>query len=192
MRRRRVTVLAVLVAAATAGVATAATGPAPVAATDAPGDVASPLDLTRVAIARSTNGRLRASVTLAAAWDGRQLLAASGPPGSVCVKLWTVSRPPDTPPDYLVCTTAAKDGALRGSVLRERANKLPERVAGAEVSRPSPRTVTLRFPQSAIGNPATLDAAAEASQSGCARVGCIDLAPDAPKTLTLKLRAATP
>jgi hypothetical protein len=192
MPRRRATVLALLVAAASAGVATAATAPAPVAATDAQGDVTSPLDLTRIAIARSTNGRLRASVTLAAAWDGRQLLAASGPPGSVCVKLWTVSRPPDTSPDYLVCTTAAKDGALRGSVLRERANKLPERVAGAEVSRPSPRTVTLRFPQSAIGSPAALDAAAEASQSGCARVSCIDLAPDAPKTLTLKLRAATP
>ena len=44
MRRRRVTVLAVLVAAATAGVATAATGPAPVAATDAQGDVTSPLE----------------------------------------------------------------------------------------------------------------------------------------------------
>jgi hypothetical protein len=86
--------------------------------------------------------------------------------------------------------TAGKDAALRASILQVRANKLPERTAGAVVSRPSGRTVTLRFSQTAIGRPATLYAAAEAPRPGCSRGSCIDLAPDAPKTLTLKLREA--
>ena len=102
-----------------------------------------------------------------------------------------MTAPPDTTPDYLICTTANADGALRGSVLKQRANKLPERTGGADVSRPSARTVTLRFSQTAIGKPATLYAAAESTRPGCPRGSCIDLAPDAPKTLKLVLRKAT-
>jgi hypothetical protein len=169
--------------------ASAATAPAPVSATDPKGDVKSPLDLARVSVARGSDGRVRTSLTLAADWDGQDLLAGSGPPGSICLKTWTTTAPPDTVPDYLVCVTADPRGALRGSVLHERANKLPERVSGADVSRPSPRTVTLRFSQAAIGSPATLHVAAEATRPGCTRVSCIDTAPDAPKTLAFKLKA---
>jgi len=107
----------------------------------------------------------------------------------VCLKVWTVSEPPDTAPDYLVCTTADADGKLRGSVLHERANKLPERVASATISRTSTRTVLLRFSQSAIGRPATLHVAAESTRPGCPRGSCIDTAPDAPAALELILRA---
>jgi hypothetical protein len=193
--RRPISILAAggLLAAIAAGaaVAPAATAPKPVAAPDPKGDVRSPLDLTRVAVARGVDGRLRASLTLAAAWDADALKAAGGPPGSVCLKTWTVSKPPDAVPDYLVCATVGKDGDLRGSVLHERANKLPERVAAAQVTRPSERTVTLRFSQSAIGSPATVQAAAETTRPGCPRASCIDTAPDAPATLVLKLRAAS-
>jgi hypothetical protein len=170
------------------GAATAATAPKPQAATDAKGDVKSALDLTRVSIARSDDGRLRASITLAAAWEGKALLADSGRPGSLCLKAWTTTAPPDTTPDYLVCATADDQGELRGSILKARANKLPERTGGADVSRPSARTVTLRFSQTAIGRPKTLYVAAEATRPGCTRGSCIDLAPDAPGTLTLKLQ----
>ena len=107
------------------------------------------------------------------------------------MKAWTTTVPPDTTPDYLICTTANADGALRGSILKQRANKLPERTGGADVSRPSTRTVTLRFSQTAIGKPATLYVAAETTRPGCPRGSCIDLAPDAPKTLKLVLRKAT-
>jgi hypothetical protein len=178
---------ALAVLATTAG---AAAAPKPVASSDPKGDVRSPLDLTRVSLARSSDGRLRASLTLAGEWDADQLRASSGPPGSVCLKLWTTSAAPDMPPDVLVCTTADKDGNLRGSVLKERANKLPVRVAGADVSRPTGRTVTLRFSQTAIGRPAKLTFAAETTRAGCPRVSCIDTAPDAPKTLELLLRSA--
>jgi hypothetical protein len=171
----------------------AATAPETQAATDAKGDVRSPLDLTRVAVSRAADGRLRASLTVASAWTGTDLQSESGVggPGSLCVKAWTTTAPPDTTPDYLICTTANADGALRGSILKQRANKLPERTGGADVSRPSARTVTLRFSQTAIGKPATLYAAAESTRPGCPRGSCIDLAPDAPKTLKLVLRKAT-
>jgi hypothetical protein len=173
--------------------APAATAPETEAATDARGDVRSPLDLTRVAVSRAADGRLRASLTVASAWSGTDLLSESGVggPGSLCLKAWTTVAPPDTTPDYLICTTANADGALRGSILKQRANKLPERIGGADVSRPSARTVTLRFSQTAIGKPATLYAAAETTRPGCPRGSCIDLAPDAPKTLKLVLRKTT-
>jgi hypothetical protein len=191
MRRAVLGPLALLVAlAALAATAGAAAAPKPVVSTDAKGDVRSALDLTRVSVARGADGRLRASMTLAAAWDGTALLATGGPPGSLCLKLWIASAAPDFPPDVLVCATADKDGTLRGSVLKERANKLPERIAGADVSRPSTRTVTLRFSQSAIGSPAKLTVAAETTRPGCPRASCIDTAPDAPKTLELVLRKA--
>jgi hypothetical protein len=195
MRRttmRLVAALGALAAVAGAGGALAATpSPKPVTATDPKADVRSPLDLTRVSVARSSDGRLRASITLAAAWEDKALLNEDGGvPGSICLKAWTATQPPDTTPDYLICATASKTGELRGSVLKERANQLPERVGGAGVSRPSTRTVTLRFSQTAIGRPAAIYVAAESTRPGCPRASCIDTAPDAPKTLTLKLRPA--
>jgi hypothetical protein len=187
MPRRRPLAVAALAALTLAATASAASAPKPVVAHDPKADVHSPLDLTRFSLGRGTDGRLRASITLAAGWTGDDLIADSGPPGSLCVKVWTTSTPPNATPDYLVCITADRDKALRGSVLQERANKLPERVSSAKVSRPSERTATVRFAQSTIGSPAKLRVAAESTRPGCTRVSCIDLAPDAPKTLSLTL-----
>ena len=47
-------------------------------------------------------------------------------------------------------------------MLRDRANGLPREVAAATVTRPTARTVYLRFAQSAIGRPASVRFAAEA------------------------------
>jgi hypothetical protein len=191
MRRAFAVVGVVAALGASGGAAWAATStaPRPQVARDAKGDVADgSLDLTRVSLKRTSDGRLQASLTLASAWDGTDPLASSGPPGSLCLKAWTTTTPPDTIPDWLVCVTADRDGALRGSILQERANKLPARTAGADVTQPSERTVTLRFSQTAIGRPATLYVAAEATRPGCTRGSCVDLAPDAPKYLTFKLR----
>jgi hypothetical protein len=172
--------------------ATAATATNPAVSRDAVGDVRSSLDITRVALTRGRDGRLRGTVTMAAPWADGVLLASSGPPGSVCLRLWTTTEPPDQPPSYLVCATADRDGALRGSVLRERANELPERVASAAAARPTTRSVTLRFSQSSVGRPPVIAVSAESSRAGCPRVSCIDTAPDAPAVLRLRLRAQTP
>lgn len=190
--RRAACVVGVVAALGGGGAAAwAATAPRPQVATDAKGDVADgSLDLTRVSLKRTADGRLQASLTLASAWEAKDLLASSGPPGSLCLKAWTTTTPPDTTPDWLVCVTADKDAALRGSILQERANRLPARTGGADVTQASDRTVTLRFSQTAIGRPATLYVAAEATRPGCTRGSCVDLAPDAPKYLTFKLREA--
>ena len=61
-------------------------------------------DLKRVAATRSSDGSVRLALSLADKLTARDLLAdadAGGPPGSVCVRLWTVSRPGTTKPDLL-------------------------------------------------------------------------------------------
>lgn len=147
------------------------------------------LDLTRVQLGRSSDGRLRATLTLAAAWKASDLPAGSGPPGSLCLRLWGRDGAGARAPDHLVCVTADRDGEeLRGSVMEERPGDLPRRTGAAVVSRSSARTIAVRFSQSAVGRPARIRFAGEATKPGCARVSCVDTAPDAPKTATLRLR----
>jgi hypothetical protein len=150
------------------------------------------LDLTRVQLGRSADGRLRAALTLAAGWSAATLVARSdppNPPGSVCLRLWTVSATRGAPADFLVCVTADRSGRrLRAGVLREGDDGLLERVAPAQVGRASSRTAILRFSQTAIGRPARVRFAAEATRPGCVRTSCVDTAPDAPATASLVLR----
>jgi hypothetical protein len=190
MRRRRAALaLVVLVVPAAAH---AAAAKAPTVVRDADDDVsAKALDVSRVSFGRSPDGRLRASVTMKAAWSPRDLLGhAGGPPGSVCLRLWTGShRPSSTVPDYLVCATVASDNdALKASVLEEREGQLPAASASASASKPSARTVVVRFGQSAIGRPSAVRFGVEARPAGCNRVDCVDTAPDAPKSARLAIR----
>ena len=153
-------------------------------------------DLTRVQLGRAPDGRLRGALTLAAAWRTADLLPAAdaeppAPPGSLCLRLWTVSSTRGTPADFLACVTAdARGERLRGAVLREGDDGLV-RVASAAVSRTSGRTVTLRFAQSAVGRPARIRFAGETTRPGCVRTSCVDTAPDAPRTATLVLRSGS-
>jgi hypothetical protein len=179
---------AALAVAAVAGAQEPAPPDAPVVARDAV-DTAGGLDLTRVQLQRASDGRLRAALTLAAPWRMRDLPAEDGPPGSLCLRMWTRTDPPDAPPDWLLCVTAdARAQHMRGSLLTERDGDL-RRVAGARLARSSVRTVVARFSQSAIGRPARIRFAAEATAPGCARPVCVDTAPNAPGTVTLALRS---
>src|SRR3954454_19282510 len=75
-----------------------APGPAaPVIVRD-PVDSAGGLDLTRVPLGRAAAGRLRAALTLSAPWRVRDLPAGDGPPGSLCLRMWTEHSPPGTFP----------------------------------------------------------------------------------------------
>jgi hypothetical protein len=176
-------------AVATAAVAQEPAPPdAPVVARDAV-DAAGGLDLTRVQLQRAPDGRLRAALTLAAPWRMRDLPAEDGPPGSLCLRMWTRAEPVGAPPDYLLCITAdARAQHMRGSLLVERDGGL-RRLGGARLARSSVRTVVARFSQTAIGRPARIRFAAEATSPGCARPVCVDTAPNAPATATLRLRA---
>jgi hypothetical protein len=179
----------VLVLAASAH---AADAPSPVVIKDAKDAVQGAPDVTRVQLGLTSDRRLRAAVTLSVGWVARNLLATSGPPGSVCLRVWTQTKPGAAPPDYLVCATAHQDGeTMRGSVFKPQPGQPLQRVAGATVGRTSDRTVTLRFSQTVVGRPKTIRFAAEATKPGCARVSCVDTAPDAPKTATFRLRGSS-
>jgi hypothetical protein len=181
--------LCVLVLAASAHAADAAS---PVVIKDAKDAVQGAPDVTRVQLGLTSDHRLRTAVTLSVGWVARNLLATSGPPGSVCLRLWTETKPGAAPPDYLVCATAHQDGeTMRGSVFKTQPGQPLQRRAGATVGRTSDRTVTLRFAQTVVGRPKTIRFAAEATKPGCARVSCVDTAPDAPKTATFRLRGSS-
>jgi hypothetical protein len=179
----------VLVLAASAR---AADAPSPTVVKDARDAVTAAPDITRVQLGLSSDRRVRVAVTLVVGWVARDLLAGDGPPGSICVRLWTETKPGAAPPDYLACATPRQDGeTMRGSVFATEAGEGQRRVASAIVGRTSDRTVTLRFSQSAVGRPRTIRFAAEATKPGCTRVSCVDTAPDAPKTATFRVRQSS-
>lgn len=164
----------------------------PVVVKDDAGDAASgALDVTRVQLGRSSDGRLRGVITTAEPWKTGDLVARDGgPPGSLCLRLYATGEKVDgAVPSHLACVSADRAGRrLRGVVLRERPNALPERAGALAVSRASTRSIVLRFAQSAIGRPATVRFAAESLRAGCVRTSCVDAAPDAQTVGTLKLR----
>lgn len=181
-------------AAATAACALTAAAVAPAQTTDTaavrdPVDTAGGFDLTRVQVGRASDGRMRAALTLAAPWRMRDLPADDGPPGSLCLRMWTVTKGEAVFPDRLLCITAdARARHMRGAIFVERGGTL-ERVASAGLARSSDRTVVARFSQSAIGRPVRVRFAAEATPPGCPRAACIDTAPNAPAVATLTLRS---
>jgi hypothetical protein len=188
-RARRAVLAAGASALALAAAAPAAETPSPTVVKDAKGDVAAAPDLTRAQLGLSSDRRVRAALTLATGWQPKDLVADEGPPGSICVRLWTVTKPGAAPPDFLACATARSDGeTMRGSVFKTAAGGALTRVGPAIVGRTSDRTMTLRFSQTVIGRPATIRFMAEATKPGCDRVSCVDTAPDAPKTATFKVR----
>ncbi|HYI20421.1 MAG TPA: hypothetical protein VD836_17025 [Solirubrobacteraceae bacterium] len=193
MLRRAVVVLAVL--GVLAPIASAQI--IPTFRKDSATDGRGALDIVRVAMSRSEDGRsLRGEVTMEKGWTTAALRSATGPSGSICITLYTAREPGADPADWLVCATPPKEGEeLRGRVLRDRANGLPRQVANATVTRPTARTVYLRFAQSAINRPESVRFAAEAVTRAprCPQpLGCRDTAPDAPTTGKLALRSTAP
>jgi hypothetical protein len=153
----------------------------PVVLSDAKEDVAGALDLQRASLRLASDGRLRAVVTFVGKVDPEALLARSGPPGSVCVKVWTDedADPDAMAPDRLVCVTAQSDDKLRASVFEQDDPGLPRRVGSAAVGlNTSKRSLVVRIAQSALGRPELIRFAIESTRPGCARVSCIDALPD--------------
>ena len=192
-RRRRLprfVVFAGLVLALTATTAFAA-AVRPAVIDDASGDVAGALDLQRVSLHRSRDGRLRAILTFVGTVSPRSLLAASGPPGSACLRVWTDpdADPRSMRPDRLVCVTARSQDELRGGVFEQRDGRLPRRVAtSAARTNRSGRSFVVRITQSSLGRPASIRFAAETAPPGCERIACIDTAPEAGRVRSFRLR----
>jgi hypothetical protein len=182
--------LTVAVVASVAAVAIAAPSKT-VAISDRKGDVDGALDIQRAQFGIASDGRLRAVITLAEKVDPGALLTRSGPPGSVCVKIWTAADadPAATAPDRLVCVTARSSDELRASVLRQSRPGSPERVATASVgTNDSRRSLIVRFAQSALGSPGLIRFAVESTRRGCPRVSCVDQVPDDGAVRRFRLR----
>lgn len=173
--------MAVATALLTAGAAVAlAAASKTVKISDPKQDVSGALDIQSASLRRASDGRLYAVVTLASKVTPATLLSRSGPPGSVCLKIWTDPDvdPGASPPDRLVCVTARGRNELRASVLRQTGSGVLKRVRSASVrSSKSQRSFVLRFSQSSLGRPRSLRFAVESTRPGCDRVSCIDVAP---------------
>jgi hypothetical protein len=175
-------------AAATAAAVAFAQGGAQVTSRDSD-DSPVLLDIGSVSLAQPTANRIEARVTMNEDWTPGDMLASAGPPGSICVNLWTTRRPGAQPPNFLVCGTPQTARRLRVSVFRETGDGLPIRAnaAGATISR---RTLIMRFSPASIGSPDTLRFSAEATQiTGCPRLrGCFDRGPNGTRTAFFQLR----
>ena len=184
----------VLAGAAGVGAQVDPPGPRSVSAIDAAGDVKGRLDLRGVELARLKGDKtLRGKLTMRRSWGTADLRSTSGVDGSLCLRLFSKNDPESQAPNFLVCAGPAPDSEkLVARVLRERNGGPPAKVADARASRPSGRTVALRFPRGAL--PKKLVGVRFGGESvsharGCrAPVGCRDLAPDAPDTQYLDLR----
>jgi hypothetical protein len=159
--------------------------------TDPRGDVSGALDLTRVSLQRTSDGRLRAALSFAGKVTPKTLLSGTGPPGSACVRIWTDADadPASMRPDRLACLTARTDDEFRGGVYEVTGPQPPKRLADASVKlTASGLSVVLRFTQSSIGRPQRIRFAVEATRPGCERVTCIDTLPDGGAARTFRLR----
>jgi hypothetical protein len=154
-------------------------------------DVTGALDLQRASLSLAADGRLRAVVTLAAKIEPATMLARSGPPGSVCMKIWTAqdADPAAGRADRLVCVTARTKDELRATVLSQTAPGLPVRVDSASVRlNRSGRSLVMRIAQTSLGRPELIRFAIESTRPGCVRVSCIDEAPDKGAVRRFRLR----
>ncbi len=169
------------VAVALLGAAGALAATSTVVLSDGSEDVDGPLDLTRTSLSLASDGRLRLVATFAARVEAKDLRTRSGPPGSLCMKVWTAADADPTAmrADRLVCVTATDDDDLRASVLEQTEPGLPKRRGSASVAlNGSGRSIVLRVSQSALGRPELIRFAVESTRPGCPRVSCIDQAPD--------------
>jgi len=158
---------------------------------DPKGDVTSPLDLQRASLGLGSDGRLRIALTFADKVAAKDLLATAGPPGSMCVRVWTAADadPTASRPDKLICVTADADAKLRAGVYNQPDAALPRRSAPATVSASkSGRSFVVHVAQSALGRPQLIRVAFEATRPGCDRVSCVDNAPDGGAVRRFRLR----
>ncbi|MDX6691214.1 MAG: hypothetical protein QOG15_2671 [Solirubrobacteraceae bacterium] len=158
---------------------------------DEKSDVSGAMDLQKVKFSVDAAKRLRVAITFAHAVKPAAMLATKGPPGSVCVRIWTATDadPEATRADRLACVTARSKTALRARVYKQDGPGLPVAVAEASVSRSkSNRSFVIRITPASLGDPRRVRLAVESTRPGCDRTTCIDTAPDAPKTRLFRLR----
>lgn len=158
---------------------------------DAKGDVEGRLDIQRLQVSLGADERLRVVATFAGKVSAADMLARSGPPGSVCLRVWTATDadPRSTRPDRLVCVTARTKRTLRATVLRQDGAGLPRRIGPATIAASkTSRSFIISLAQSDLGRPSRIRYALDSTRPGCDRTSCIDTVPGAPATRRFRLR----
>jgi hypothetical protein len=124
----------------------------------------------------------------------RNAVAEHGPPGSVCINIWTRRKPGEASPNYDVCVTGNRNlDKLLASVSRLGPRGGVRRVGRAAAQLTSRRRLVVRFEPDLIRRPAAYRWSVQATtfERGCSRRGCQDVAPRRGRTVRTVLGAPT-
>jgi hypothetical protein len=117
------------------------------------------------------------------------LLNRDGPPGSLCLNLWTTREPGEDAPNYDVCVTSDKRGRVyRATIARH--TRHVRRVGSARVDQPDPKRLEIRFDPDRVRRPRSYRWVAQTATFGAdcgGPTGCEDFAPDRPDTSLTRL-----
>ena len=120
----------------------------------------------------------------------RNAVAEHGPPGSICVDIWTTRIPREASPNFDVCVTSSRDREdLQASVSRLGARGGVRRIGRASAELTSRRRLVVRFDPDLIRRPTGYRWSVQVTtfERGCTRRGCVDLAPRRGRTERTKL-----
>src|SRR5688572_22995031 len=120
----------------------------------------------------------------------RNAIDEHGPPGSVCVNIWTRRTPWEASPNFEVCVTPEREGDdLQASVSRLGARGGVRRRGIASAQLTSRRRLVVRFDPDLIRRPAAYRWSVEATtfERGCTSRGCKDFAPKCGRSVRTEL-----
>jgi hypothetical protein len=124
----------------------------------------------------------------------RNAIDEHGPPGSVCINVWTRRTPGEASPNFEVCVTADRDQeGLIASVSRLGSRGSVRRRGPASAQLTSGRRLVVRFDPDLIRRPAAYRWSLQVTTfaRGCTSRGCQDFAPRRGRTVRTELQAAT-
>lgn len=115
----------------------------------------------------------------------------SGPPGSICISMWTTRVAGESDPNYDLCITAKAAGrGFDASLIRNGGRGSVRRVVGVKVEQPSSKRLVVRIDPDRIRRPRSYRWTAQSATygSGChARLGCRDFVPNGRRTAETEL-----
>jgi hypothetical protein len=114
-----------------------------------------------------------------------------GPPGSVCINIWTRRTPWEASPNFDVCVSADRERKLVASVSRLGSRGGVRRRGPASAELTSRRRLVVRFDPDLIRRPAAYRWSVEVTtfERGCTSRGCKDFAPRRGRSVRTELGA---
>ena len=120
----------------------------------------------------------------------RNAVQAHGPPGTICVNIWTSRTPWEASPNFDVCVTGNRArNKLVASVSRLGPRGSVRRVGSASARLASPTRLFIRFDPDLIRRPAAYRWSVHVTtfERGCTRRGCQDVAPRRGRSVRTRL-----